>query len=90
VPRYGTTGLAHAAPSGVRSTMDRPMKCACDSVYELTGNEADQYGREHLLKLEVDAVHWTVSYRCPDTGKLWLRDSPHSELQGAPDVASDP
>lgn len=58
------------------------MRCACDSVYELTGNEADQYAREHLEELGVDAVNWTVSYRCPDTGRSWLRDSPNAELQG--------
>lgn len=58
------------------------MRCACDSVYELTGNEADQYALEHLEEVSVDAVNWTVSYKCPDTGRLWLRDSPHAELQG--------
>ena len=58
------------------------MRCACDSIYELTGNEADQYAREHLEELGVDAVNGTVSYRCPDTGRLWLRDSPQAELQG--------
>jgi hypothetical protein len=62
--------------------MCRLVKCACDSVFELTGNEADQYGREHLVELEVDAVNWTVRCRCPDTGRMWLRDSPHGELQG--------
>lgn len=58
------------------------MRCACDSVFELTGNEAEQYAREHLVELDVDAVHWTVRYRCPDTGREWLRDSPQAELQG--------
>jgi hypothetical protein len=58
------------------------MRCACDSIYELTGNEADQYAREHLQETGVDAVNWTVTYECPDTGLVWLRDSPHAELQG--------
>ena len=59
--------------------MGCPMKCACDSVFEPTGNEADEYGSEHLLKLEVDVVKWTVRYRCLNTGTTWLRDSPDSE-----------
>ena len=58
------------------------MRCACDSLFELRGNEADQYAREHLDKITVDLVNWTVSYRCLDTGRLWLRDSPQGELHG--------
>jgi hypothetical protein len=27
-------------------------------------------------------VNWTVGYSCPDTGRLWLLDHPHSELHG--------
>jgi hypothetical protein len=58
------------------------MRRACDSLLQLRGNEADEYAREHLIEGAVDLVNWTVGYSCPDTGRLWLRDSPHSELHG--------
>ena len=58
------------------------MRCACGSLFELDGNEADQYAREHLDEIEVDVVNWTVRYRCPDTGRRWLGDSPHGYLHG--------
>ncbi len=58
------------------------MRCACGSLYELNGNEADDYAREHLTELEVDAVNWTVRYCCPDTGRPWLLDAPHSGWHG--------
>ena len=58
------------------------MRCACGSLFRLEGNEADQYAGEHLEQLEVDVVNWTVRYRCPDTGRPWLRDSPQSHLHG--------
>lgn len=58
------------------------MRCMCDAVYALTGNDADRYAREHLEELGVDVVNWTVSYKCPDTERRWLRDFPHAELQG--------
>lgn len=58
------------------------MRCACESLFQLTGNEADEYSREHLTEVEVDAVNWTVQYVCPETSRRWLRDSPQAELQG--------
>lgn len=58
------------------------MRCACSSLFWLEGNEAHGYAREHLAETAVDAVNWTVRYRCPDTGRLWLRDYPHSALHG--------
>jgi hypothetical protein len=56
--------------------------CACESLFELNGNEAVAYAREHLEELEVDVVQWLIKYRCPVTGRPWLRDSPRSELHG--------
>ncbi len=50
--------------------------------FELNGNEADEYAREHLHEGAVDSVNWTVRYSCPDTGRLWILDAPHSELHG--------
>jgi len=58
------------------------VRCACDTLFELEGNEAKQYARDHLVEIEADAVNWTARYRCPDTGRLWLRDYPQSELHG--------
>ena len=58
------------------------MRCACDSLVELHGEEAARYLREHLEKLDVDPVNWLVRYRCPDTGRLWIRDFPRGESQG--------
>lgn len=58
------------------------MRCACGSLFELKGNQADEYAREHLDEIAVDPVNWTVRYGCPDTGRLWILDSPHSELHG--------
>lgn len=57
------------------------MRCACETLFELNDTAADDYAREHLEKLDVDLVNWTVRYRCPDTGRLWIRDFPHGELQ---------
>ena len=58
------------------------MRCACSSVFRLDGNEADTYANEHLIEVAVDSVEWTVTYRCPETGRRWLRDSPQSHLRG--------
>jgi hypothetical protein len=58
------------------------VRCACLSLFLLTGNAADQYATEHLIEDSVDPVTWTVTYRCADTGRRWLRDSPAGHLQG--------
>jgi len=57
------------------------MTCVCRSVFELEGSAADRYAREHLERLDLDLVTWTVRYSCPDTGRRWVRDFPHGELQ---------
>ena len=59
----------------------RPMRCACDSLVELHGDEAERYSREHVEKLDVDPLNWLVRYRCPDTGRLWIRDFPRGDPQ---------
>ena len=58
------------------------MRCACLTLFRLTGNQAEDYAAEHLVEENVDPTAWTVTYRCPDTGRRWLRDSPDSHLQG--------
>jgi hypothetical protein len=50
------------------------MRCACTSLVELTGDAASEYAREHLERLELDPLTWTVRYRCPATGRVWRRD----------------
>ena len=57
------------------------MRCVCATLFELKGNAGDEYAGEHLEELDVYLVNWTVHYRCPETGVLWLRDFPHPELQ---------
>ena len=58
------------------------MRCRCGALHELNGNAAEAYARKHLEELAVDPVNWTVRYRCPATGRQWLRDSPQSGLHG--------
>ena len=53
------------------------MRCACDSLVELSGDAADEYARVHLERVELDPVTWTVRYRCPDTRRVWRRDVLH-------------
>jgi hypothetical protein len=58
------------------------MGCGCASLFRLDGNAAQQYASEHLEELSVDPVNWLVHYRCPATGRLWLRDAPQGHLHG--------
>lgn len=62
--------------------MDDPMKCICQEITELKGNEADDYVKNHLQEISVDAENWQGTYECPLTGFKWLRDYPNSELHG--------
>ena len=67
----GCSGISRRGPSGeVRMRLGRRG-----------GREAERYSREHLEKLDVDPLNWLVRYRCPDTGRLWIRDFPHGESQ---------
>lgn len=58
------------------------MRCACTTLFVLTGNEADEYADEHLIEESVDATGWEITYRCPDTNRRWFRDSPQGHLHG--------
>ncbi len=58
------------------------MECECDKRVELEGPDAREYADGHLEKLEVDTAQWTVRYVCPQTGRPWLMDYPHSEYHG--------
>ena len=58
------------------------MRCACESLTLLNGNEADEYANEHLHRIDVDAVNWTKRFDCPRTGATWIMDYPDSHLHG--------
>ncbi|MCV2393909.1 hypothetical protein OEB99_06290 [Actinotalea sp. M2MS4P-6] len=55
------------------------MECECGKRVELEGADAREYADRHLEKLEVDTAQWTVRYVCPETGRPWLMDYPHSK-----------
>jgi len=50
--------------------------CVCTTAVELTGDAAEAYVREHLERLELDPEDWSVRFRCPETGRRWVRDFP--------------
>jgi hypothetical protein len=58
------------------------VTCQCDLVMEMSGDAARQYAADHLEKIEVRADGWEVLYRCPVTGRLWLKDYPRGAEQG--------
>ena len=70
--------------SGLSSylSMDNQMKCICQEITELEGNDADEYAKNHLKEISVDVENWQVTYECPVIGLKWLKDFPHSELHG--------
>jgi hypothetical protein len=58
------------------------MKCRCETLIQLQGAEAISYAKKHLQEMRIDPVAWQTEYVCPDTGKRWLLDYPHSEAHG--------
>lgn len=62
------------------------MRCACETLFELGGNEANQYVREHLVEVSADVDNWTFSFRCPAVGRSWLLDYPKSHQHGGGSV----
>jgi hypothetical protein len=48
----------------------------------LTGNDALNYAKEHLIEKRVDYATWTILYADPITGQEWLQDYLYSEAQG--------
>jgi hypothetical protein len=68
-----------------RDREDRLVNCACTSLVELNGAAADEYARQHLERLDLDPDTWSVRFRCPETGHLWVRDFPRGEpVTGGP------
>jgi hypothetical protein len=63
-------------------TSEQREKCSCFHVSEHVGPDADRYAAEHLEKVEVDSINWTVEYRCPLYGKKWLQDMPYGMQHG--------
>lgn len=58
------------------------MRCRCEEISELWGDEAKSYADKHLEQVEVRADGWEVLYRCPITGHHWLEDYPRGEEHG--------
>ena len=56
------------------------MNCQCSELVEMNGRKAQDYAKEHLIKVRVD--NWEIEYKCPDTEIHWLMDYPHGELMG--------
>jgi len=53
-----------------------------DERSELHGREAQEFAREFLAQIRVDAERWETWYRDQRDGAVWLMDYPSSELQG--------
>ncbi len=58
------------------------MRCACANLKRLDGFQADEYARDHLLKVAVHSVNWTKTRRCEETGTTWLMDYPSGGEHG--------
>ena len=58
------------------------MKCSCDELEELTGNEASDYANKHLTDVRNDPVNWITEYECPQTGVRYVLDYPHAPYHG--------
>ena len=58
------------------------MECQCNQITELNGRRAQDYVKEHLVKTQVYSEAWEIKYQCPKTGASFIKDFPHSELQG--------
>ena len=48
----------------------------------LYGEEAMQFAREHLVKVDVDVANWTKKFVNPQTGEEWIMDFPQGEMHG--------
>ena len=62
--------------------MNAELTCRCVEERELWDEEAFQYARTHLRRVQIRADGWEVLYRCPETNAEWLQDNPHGELHG--------
>lgn len=58
------------------------MVCECAALSGLTGDGAKQYASEHLVQEAVNEAEWTIEYRCPESGRLWVLDYPDAEYHG--------
>lgn len=57
-------------------------ECRCEEISELEGNDALDYIESHLIKIKVDGKKWEITFKCPLTDIMWLKDYPHSEYHG--------
>lgn len=58
------------------------MNCKCRAITELAGESANEYAREHLQKIAVNSVEWTIEYRCPETEVQFVMSYPNGGLHG--------
>jgi hypothetical protein len=58
------------------------MNCKCKLISELDGEAANQYAREHLEKVAVNSVDWTIGYRCSETGIQFVMTFPDGGAHG--------
>jgi hypothetical protein len=58
------------------------MKCVCQEIATLRGNEADAYMAEHLRLILFDLENWENLYECPETGIRWLETFPYPAAHG--------
>ena len=53
-----------------------------DNFSTLHGQAALDFIEQHLTKVGVDPLNWTVEYRDKKTGVMYVLDYPHAEQQG--------
>lgn len=56
--------------------------CQCEYCEKLSGNQGQDYARNHLKKILVDNNKWRVLYKCPEKDFYWEEYFPHSEEHG--------
>ena len=50
-----------------------PMKCRCDEIERLDGEDADAYASEHLRLIERGRDNYEM-YQCDSTRSSWIMD----------------
>ncbi|MFI6424509.1 Imm27 family immunity protein [Promicromonospora sp. NPDC050880] len=58
------------------------LKCVCRSRDQFDGSVALEYRDRHLVRVSIDPQRWTLVYRCPGTGMIWILDYPESSSHG--------
>ena len=58
------------------------MRCICQDISEIEGNDVLDYIEGHLKTILIDKDKWQTLYECPFTGIQWLEDYPQGEYHG--------